>query len=170
MTLQVLYCNSQKRQDHLQSVDAPGLIIPASRRARSVSRCILLTSAFTINYQNQDRRKRLIVRRTVEEKILMEKRILLIDEVAKMVEASPSSISRWCEESRKGLNTFPLPVSARGGKRRWLLSDIEQYLESLSTVKAVPARKPRRNAKAHAQRQSVTDRALAKYRTSGDEV
>ena len=102
----------------------------------------------------------------------MEKRILLINEVAEMVEASPSSISRWCEESRKGLNTFPLPVSARGGKRRWLLSDIEQYLESLSTVKAVPAsvRKPRRNAKAHAQRQSVTDRALAKYRTQEDEV
>jgi len=98
--------------------------------------------------------------------------ILLIDEVAKMLKVSPSTLSRWAEESRKGTGTFPLPVSARGGKRRWLLSDIEQYLESLSTVKAVPAsvRKPRRNAKAHAQRQSVTDRALAKYRTQEDEV
>ena len=98
--------------------------------------------------------------------------ILLIDEVAKMLKVSPSTLSRWAEESRKGTGTFPLPVSARGGKRRWLLSDIEQYLESLSTVKAVTAsvRKPRRNAKAHAQRQSVTDRALAKYRTQEDEV
>ena len=38
----------------------------------------------------------------------MEKRILLINEVAELVEASPSSITRWCEESRKGLNSFPL--------------------------------------------------------------
>ena len=97
--------------------------------------------------------------------------ILLINEAAEMLKVSPSTLSRWTEESRKGTGTFPLPISARGGKRRWLRSDVERYIESLSTATSpVPARKPRRNAKAHAQRQSATDRALAKYRTQGDDA
>jgi len=95
--------------------------------------------------------------------------VLLIDGVAEMLEVSPSTISRWTGESRKGFNTFPLPISVKGGKRRWLLSDIEQYLESQSTAKAVPptVRQKRRSAKAFQERQAATDRALERYRQKG---
>ena len=92
--------------------------------------------------------------------------VLLINEVAEMLKVSPSSITRWCEESRKGTSRFPLPFSAKGGKRRWLLSDIEQYLagQSTATQKPTTARQQRRSAKAFQERQSATDRGLERYR------
>ena len=99
----------------------------------------------------------------------MENKVILIGTVAEMLQVSQSSINRWCEESRKGLNTFPLPISARGGKRRWLRSDVERYLDSLSTVTPFPARKQRHNTKAFQTRQNVADKALAKYRTRGEQ-
>ena len=92
--------------------------------------------------------------------------VLLIGDVAEMLKVSESTITRWCEESRKGKSRFPLPISVKGGKRRWLRSDIEQYLASQSTAtqKPLTARRGRRSAKAFEQRQSATDRALERYR------
>jgi predicted DNA-binding transcriptional regulator AlpA len=94
--------------------------------------------------------------------------VLLINDVADMCRVSASTISRWTDESRKGRNSFPPPCSVRGGKRRWLLSDIESYLASQSTATSpVPGRKQRRNAKAFEERQAATDRALQRYRKGG---
>ena len=64
--------------------------------------------------------------------------VLLINEVAELLKVSPSSISRWCEEARKGTSRFPLPISVKGGNRRWLRSDIEQYLAEQSTATQKP--------------------------------
>ena len=97
--------------------------------------------------------------------------ILLINEVAERLRVSQSTVRRWLEQARKGESTFPLPISAIGGKGRWLAESIDQWVTSQAiAVTPVPttARTKRRNAKAHAQRQAVTDRALAKYRTKGD--
>jgi predicted DNA-binding transcriptional regulator AlpA len=91
--------------------------------------------------------------------------VLLINEVAALLKVSPSSITRFCENRRKGIGNFPLPISTRGGKRRWLQSDVENYLASQSTAMSpVPARKQRRCAKAFTERQSATDRALERFR------
>jgi predicted DNA-binding transcriptional regulator AlpA len=97
--------------------------------------------------------------------------ILLINDVAQMLKVSPSTISRWSEESRKGSNHFPQPISIRGGKRRWLLSDIEEYLMAQSTATQIPApaRQQRHKTKAFQERQSATDRALERYRGKGNQ-
>ena len=90
--------------------------------------------------------------------------VLLIGDVAAMLKVSESSIRRWCEEARKGNGKFPLPISARGGKCRWLLSDIEGYLASLSTAATpIPARQQRRSTKAFQARQERTDKALERF-------
>ena len=95
----------------------------------------------------------------------MQPSVLLINDVAALLKVSPSTISRWSEESRNGDSKFPLPISVKGGKRRWLLSDIEGYLAGLSTAALpVPARKQRRSAKAFQSRQERTDKALERYR------
>ena len=95
----------------------------------------------------------------------MENKILLVDEVSALLRVSQSTISRWTDESRKGQNSFPLPVSIRGGKRRWTRDSIEAFIDS-QTVATQPAtaRKQRRSAKAFQERQSATDRALERYR------
>ena len=99
----------------------------------------------------------------------MEQKVLLINGVAELLKVSASTISRWSDEARNGNSRFPLPISVRGGKRRWLLSDIESYLASQSTVTSpVPARQKRRSAKAFQERQSATDRALERYRGNGE--
>jgi len=98
----------------------------------------------------------------------MQPSVLLINDVAEMLKVSPSTIGRWCEESRNGSNNFPLPISIRGGKRRWLLPDIVTYLATQSTAtQPIPARKQRRGAKAFQERQSATDRALERFRGKG---
>jgi len=100
----------------------------------------------------------------------MQPSVLLINDVAEMLKVSPSTISRWCEESRNGKSRFPLPISIKGGKRRWLLPDIVSYLADQSTATQAPTaidRKRRRNAKAFQERQSATDMALERYRGKG---
>jgi predicted DNA-binding transcriptional regulator AlpA len=94
---------------------------------------------------------------------MAESLVVFIEEAASMVGVSESTISRWCAE---GL--FVRPISLRGGKRRWLRSDIETFLASQSTATSpVPARKQRRNTKAFEARQAATDRALQRYRKGG---
>jgi len=96
----------------------------------------------------------------------MENKILLVDEVAELLRVSQSTINRWGEESRKGNGSFPLPISARGGKRRWSRDSIEAFIDSqTAATSSVPARKQRRSAKAFQARQERTDKALERYRT-----
>lgn len=61
-------------------------------------------------------------------------RILLIHEVAILLRVAVSTVYRWLAESRDGRGRFPLPVSDRGKRLRWLASDIEAFLQSQSSV------------------------------------
>ena len=101
----------------------------------------------------------------------METVVILIAVVARMLGVSISTIGRWTDEARKGKRQFPLPISERGGKRRWLLSDIELHIASLSTTRTpVPktSQQRRRNAKARQSREEQVDKVLERYRTKGN--
>jgi predicted DNA-binding transcriptional regulator AlpA len=99
----------------------------------------------------------------------MEQRILLIDEVASLLRVAPSSAHRWLGQRRKGIGSFPLPISNKGGKLRWLTRDIELFLESQSTSPPQvisPARQMRQDKKDFQKRQALAAEALQRHRSS----
>ena len=96
----------------------------------------------------------------------MEQRILLINEVATLLRVTPSSVYRWLGDRRRGIGTFPLPISQAGGKLRWLASDVEAFLASQSALPPVhvpTARQAKRNARAFQERQASADKALQRH-------
>jgi predicted DNA-binding transcriptional regulator AlpA len=93
-------------------------------------------------------------------------KILLINEVAERLRVSTSTVNRWLGLARKGESTFPLPISATGGKGRWLAESIDRWLESQAIATSpVPTKTKRRNDRAQQARQAATDRALERFRT-----
>jgi predicted DNA-binding transcriptional regulator AlpA len=97
----------------------------------------------------------------------MEARILLIDEVASLLRVSTSSVHRWLGQRRKGIGSFPLPISSKGGKLRWLSNDIESFLESHSASPPQvisPVRQMRRDKKDFQKRQLLAAEALQRHR------
>jgi len=96
----------------------------------------------------------------------MEQKILLINEVAALLQVANSSVYRWLGERRKGIGTFPLPISQAGGKLRWLASDVETFLANQSAappITAPTARQAKRDARAFQERQESADRALQRH-------
>ena len=94
-------------------------------------------------------------------------RVMLIGEVASLLRVSVSKIRRDHNESRNGRGNFPLSISPPGGTLRWLDSDIEAYLVSLSAAPPVVIRSSqeiRQDKKAFAERQRLADEALEKHR------
>ena len=72
--------------------------------------------------------------------------VILIDEVSRMAQLSKSRINGLLSEKK-----FVRPISASGGKRRWLRSDVIHWLESQSTITSpspTSAKQKRRNANA----------------------
>jgi len=99
----------------------------------------------------------------------MNQKILLIGEVATLLRVSVASVYRWLGDTRKGIGTFPLPISSRGGKLRWLESDVEAFLASQSApppISVPTARKAKRSAKAFQERQAAANKALQRHNTS----
>jgi len=98
-------------------------------------------------------------------------RILLIREVATLLRVANVTIYRWLAESREGRGHFPLPVSQRGGKLRWLATDIEAFLQSQSTavppVNVTSATKRRQEAKEYRNRQERATAALRRHGFNG---
>ena len=88
-------------------------------------------------------------------------RILLIHEVAVLLRVAVVTIYRWLAERRDGRGHFPLPISERGKKLRWLASDIESFLRQQSQSNVVPpvnvvsATAQRREAKKVKQRREA---------------
>lgn len=95
--------------------------------------------------------------------------IYLIHEVATKVRLAPASIYKAVANRRNGIGSFPLPISAPGGKLRWLVSDIEAYLQSLSNneppVKVASASKRRQESKSFKQRQEAAQKILERHRS-----
>jgi len=96
--------------------------------------------------------------------------ILLIHEVAQKLRVSPSTVNRWLSQARRGESTFPLPISAGGGKGRWTSQSIDRWVESqaIATVPVPVKRKSeKQKAKEFIARQQRTEKALDRFRTKG---
>ena len=95
--------------------------------------------------------------------------ILLLDEVAARLGLAPATVRKYLAQRRQGIGSLPLPISQRGGKLRWLTSDIEAYLQSLSNneppVKVASASKRRQESKSFKQRQEAAQKALERHRS-----
>jgi predicted DNA-binding transcriptional regulator AlpA len=93
--------------------------------------------------------------------------VALIDEVALLNGVSESTIRKWLADRRRGIGTFPLPISKNGAKLRWLRSDILTYLSSQSQATqpvASSTQQVRRDQKEFHQRQAEAEKALARHR------
>lgn len=98
-------------------------------------------------------------------------RILLIHEVAILLRVAVSTIYRWLAESRNGRGHFPLPISDRGKRLRWLASDIEAFLQSQSQIVAPsnvssPAKQMKKEAEDFQIRQRRAAETLQRHRDS----
>lgn len=93
--------------------------------------------------------------------------ILEIGEVASLLRVSIPTINRWLRQTRNGEMDFPLPISPKGCKGRWLASDIERYIESQSNVApqvvVTSTKQQRREVKNFEQRQADSKRILEKH-------
>ena len=92
----------------------------------------------------------------------MEPKILLIAEVAALMRVANVTIYRWVIASRSGRGSFPLPISGRKAKLRWLATDIEKYIESQSVLPPEFV-SPVKQAKEYERRQEAARAALAKH-------
>ncbi|MDR0327104.1 MAG: helix-turn-helix domain-containing protein [Planctomycetaceae bacterium] len=92
----------------------------------------------------------------------MEPKILLTDEVAALMRVANVTIYRWLAASRSGQGNFPLPISRRKGKNRWLAADIERYIESQSAG-AREFVSPAKRRKEYQRRQDAAKKALARH-------
>jgi predicted DNA-binding transcriptional regulator AlpA len=92
----------------------------------------------------------------------MEPKILLIGEVAALMRVANVTIYRWLAERRSGQGTFPLPISRRKAKLRWLASDIEHYIE-LQSVETPVFVSPAKREKDYQRRQKAAKAALARH-------
>jgi len=64
--------------------------------------------------------------------------ILFIKEVAERCGVSVPTVTRWLCQARNGHGRFPLPISEKNCKGRWLSSDIDNFLQSQSTPNIIP--------------------------------
>ena len=95
----------------------------------------------------------------------METRILLIGEVAALMRVANVTIYRWLSESRSGRGNFPLPISRRKAKLRWLAADIDQFMKSQSIVTPVfvGTSSAAKQTKDYQRRQDAARAALARH-------
>ena len=93
----------------------------------------------------------------------MEPKILLISEVAALFRVANVTIYRWLAESRSGRGSFPLPISGRKAKLRWLATDIERYIESQSTGAPAWVSPVKQKKKEYERRQEAARAALARH-------
>jgi predicted DNA-binding transcriptional regulator AlpA len=101
-------------------------------------------------------------------------KILKKKDVAKSLGVSCPTIDRWSEETRQGLNDFPLSFTQRGQRQLWTASAIEEWIArrqaAQSPVNVPPARQSKAEAK---KRQERTVAGLQRHglnRNSNKEV
>lgn len=91
--------------------------------------------------------------------------ILLLPEVAERLRVSTATVNRLLARRRRGEDDrFPLPLSAFNGKGRWLASDVDAYIGSLSNVNvAVPVPSKRKQERDYQKRQELAKVALERH-------
>jgi predicted DNA-binding transcriptional regulator AlpA len=96
----------------------------------------------------------------------MNHEILLLPEVAERLRVSTATVNRLLAQRRKGIGTFPLPLSTFKGKGRWNSADVDSYIESLSAVNviAVPVKIPeKQKAREFIDRQNSARKTLEQH-------
>jgi len=136
--------------------------MPPHRKAKVLSLDHHQPFGSHVKFSKRKRRKRLMSPKDLFEN--MEPRILLIGEVSELLRVSTSTVRRWTSESRKGAGHFPLPISTKGGKGRWLRTSIEAFIESQQSMPVPTSTRQRRDEKSRQERQVAVDRALERFR------
>ena len=96
----------------------------------------------------------------------MKQEILLLREVAERLRVSTATVNRLLAQRRKGIGTFCLPISTFKGKGRWLASDVENYIASLSNSNVtVPIKNEKQKTREFNERQQRAKAALARHTT-----
>ena len=98
----------------------------------------------------------------------LKSKIMNIEEVTNGLGYSEATIDRWCEETRHGLNDFPLPFTQKKRRRLWTADAIEEWVERRQSAAQTPVNVPAvRRTKAVAEerqrRQEATERALERH-------
>jgi len=87
--------------------------------------------------------------------------VLLAAEVMAKLKVGSATLHRWCNETRAGLGTFPLPFNEPGKQRRWLASSINDWLERQHVPS--PMVSPAKERRLLLQQQAETQRVLEKH-------
>jgi len=91
-------------------------------------------------------------------------KILLIKQVAARLGVSVASVNRYLALRRQGIGTFPLPISPFKGRGRWLESDIDRYIESLSACNATtPIPSNQKKERNYQRRQDLAEAGLERH-------
>jgi predicted DNA-binding transcriptional regulator AlpA len=97
----------------------------------------------------------------------MQTQILSVGDVAERIGTSVATVNRYLAQRRKGIGSFPLPISPFKGKGRWRADDVDRYIESLSAVNtsAVPVsvKSEEQKAKEFKERQKRAQATLAQH-------
>jgi predicted DNA-binding transcriptional regulator AlpA len=99
----------------------------------------------------------------------MKHEILLLPEVAERLRVSTATVNRLLAQRREGTGAFPLPLSSYKGKGRWLASQLDDYIASLSNVNdgtTVPAKSKKKQEREYSERQRKAKAALARHSTN----
>ena len=89
-------------------------------------------------------------------------RILFVKQVAARLGVSVASVNRYLALRRQGIGIFPLPISPFKGRGRWLESDIDRYIESLSACNATPpVPSKQKQERSYQKRQELATTGLA---------
>ena len=102
----------------------------------------------------------------------MKHTVIFTDGVVKRTGMSESWISRELDKRRKGQGNFPLPISPFKSKRRWLESDIDNYIASLASVNTdvpVPTKNKKQQEREFIERQNRAKQALARHGIAVDD-
>ena len=91
-------------------------------------------------------------------------KILNKKDVAKSLGISCPTVDRWSEETRQGLNDFPLAFTQRGQRQLWSADAIEEWIVRRQSVHpTVTAPTPRQTKKEHWNRQEQTAAGLQRH-------
>jgi len=97
------------------------------------------------------------------------KRVMTIEDLARLFGVHPSTIRRWQSESRKGKRPFPSAISPPGYKCLWAADEIMRFIESQSTLPVAntpvtSAKQQRRKTQDYQRRQKIAREIIESHR------
>ena len=89
-------------------------------------------------------------------------------DVAKSLGISCPTVDRWSDETRQGLNDFPLAFTQRGRRQLWTADAIEEWIERRQATAQPPVvasatRRMKAATKEQKWRQEATEKAMERH-------